>query len=258
VTQTSRVWEETHVVDTFDADWTGQATIQFICRAMQETAWHHATSIGFGLDHMQRNGIIWILSRQQIRVRRLPEWRDSVTVRTWYADREKLIFHRDFEVLDADGGVLVSVATGWLAVDLKRRRPVRSASLDHSAPAERPRAVDEPWESLPDLPTTHEGPPFRVFARDLDMSGHANNVNYPEWLLESLPLDHRSSHELVSLDVIYQAEATHGEMLTPHLLADGPGRYLHRIVRSSDGRSICAARSAWRKLAASRPTGWLV
>ncbi len=250
------VWEDTHVVDTYDADWTGRATIQFVCRAMQETALHHADSIGFDLNHMQRNGIIWILSRQQLRIRKLPEWKDAVTVRTWYAEREKLFFHRDFELLDAESQILVAASTAWLALDVKRRRPLRTEAVNHGAPADRPGAVNEPWESFPEFADAMEHEPFRVFARDLDMSGHANNVNYPEWLLEPLPLDVRAGSDLTALDVAYQAEAVHGEKLTPLLQANGLDEYLHRIVRSSDGKTISTARSQWVKRREPRTAGW--
>ena len=250
------VWEDTYSLDTFDSDWTGQATLQFVCRAMQETAWHHAESIGFNLTHMERNDIIWILSRQQIRIHSLPQWKDSVTVRTWYAGREKLLFHRDFELLNSDGAVLVSASTAWIALDVQRRRPVRTEQINHGLPADRPRAVDDPWEALPKLGEARKGEPFRVFARDLDMSRHANNVCYPEWLLEPLPLEYREGHDLASFDIAYQTEAVHGEQLVSFLVEESPESFLHGIVRTTDGKAVSTARSGWHKRSQPRPSGW--
>lgn len=199
---TPSVWEDDYAVDSFSADWTGLATVQFLCQAMQETAWHHAHLIGYGADLLQRRGIVWVLTRLQLRMNAFPGWRDRFTVRTWYAKKEKLLFHRDFEILDAQSGVLGQAATAWLAIDVERRRPVRVADIDsHVEPNDRARAVREPWQRLPDLEEPAEGRSFAVFARDLDMSGHVNNANYAEWLLEPLSLEFRAGHELKAFDI---------------------------------------------------------
>lgn len=250
--------ESTFTVDTASADWTGVATPQFLSWAMQEAAMKHAQSIGFGTDQMKHDGVIWILSRQQIRIDRLPNWRDEVTVRTWYADREKLLFHRDFEILDAAGEILVRATTAWIALDIERRRPMRTDRVNHSEPADRPRAVDEAWESIPTLENAEAGAPFRVFARDLDMSAHANNINYPEWLLEPLSLEFRASHDLKSLDIAYQAEAVHKDELQPFLQTNTGGGFHHQVTRPSDGKIICSGRSTWEERETPRQIGWAI
>jgi medium-chain acyl-[acyl-carrier-protein] hydrolase len=250
------VWEENHTVDTVASDWTGVATIQFVCRAMQETAWRHATSIGFGVDHMLKTGIVWILTRQQLRIEALPEWTDTITVRTWYADRDRLQFYRDFEILDTDSRVLVSASTAWIGLDIRRKRPVRADRIAHGAPTDRRRAVSDPWVPFPEMTDPRKGDPFRVFARDLDMSGHANNVNYPEWLLEPLALDFRAGHNLKALDIAFQAEAVHRDELVPVFQATGGSAFAHQLSRPADGKAICTARSIWHQRDEPRPTGW--
>jgi len=256
MTTRQSVWEGVYSVDMLGADWTGLASPHFLCRIMQEAAIQNAELIGFGTAQMLQDGIVWILSRQQIRIDELPAWKEQVTVRTWYADREKLLFHRDFEILDRDEKVIVRAATAWLGLDVARRRPVRTDRINHNEPADRPRAVDEPWCAVPEMADPAEGRPFHVFARDLDMSNHANNVNYPEWLLEPLDIGFRSAHDLISLDVAYQAEAVHGDELLPLLVPESVEGFLHRIVRPSDGKTICSGRSAWRRRETPRASGW--
>ena len=250
------VGESQFTVDTASADWTGVAKAQFLSWAMQEAAWRHAETIGFGTEQMKRDGVIWILSRQQTRIDRLPRWKDKVTVRTWYADREKLLFHRDFEIADCQGEVLVRATTAWIALDIARRRPVRTDKVSHSEPVDRARAVTDPWEPIPDLEDAQAGDPFRVMTRDLDMSAHANNINYPEWLLEPLDLGFRATHDLKALDIAFQAEAVHGVELQSHLLGQSDGRHRHHLRRTSDGKVICSGRSVWEPLASPRSVGW--
>lgn len=256
---TPPVWEDAYTVESFSADWTGLATVQFLCQAMQETAWHHAQRIGYGTDLLKERGIVWVLTKLQLRMNAFPCWNDKFTVRTWYAKKEKLLFHRDFEILDAQSDVLANATTAWLAIDIERRRPVRVADIDsHAEPNDRARAVKEPWQRLPDLTEPAGDQPFSVFARDLDMSGHVNNANYAEWLLEPLSIEFRAGHELETLDVSYQAEAGHGDVLLVQLQPYGDGGFLHRIVRPADNKIVCAGRSQWVQRSHPRTPGWSV
>jgi len=243
-------------VDTASADWTGLAKIQFLSSAMQEAAWRHAETIGFDTQQMERDGVLWVLSRQQMRFAGLPKWKDQIEVRTWYADRERLLFHRDFEISDAKGELLVSVASAWVAVDIKRRRPMRTEKLHHSDPLDLPRAVADAWDPIPALEQFEPGEPFVVQSRDLDMSGHANNINYPEWLLEPLGLEFRAAHDLVSFDIAFQAEAVHGDELQPRLHRTSDGCVLHQLVREMDGKVISSGRTCWKAADAPRSIGW--
>ena len=252
-------WKDAYSVDAFSADWTGLATIQFLCQAMQETAWHHAEHIGFGVEMMAKNNVIWVLTRQQIRMQAFPFWNDKIVVQTWLSDKGKLFLHRDFEILDTQGNLIGSATTAWIAIDLEHRRPVRVSKIKHDAKlAERPRAISAPWQPIPELTAAEESEPFRVFARDLDMSAHANNANFPEWVLEPLSLTFRANHTLRSLDIAYQAEATHGDTLVPSLQLNGSARFLHCIARPADNRTVCTARSVWEKRHKSRPLGWRI
>jgi len=252
------IGESRFTVDTALSDWTGVASVQFLSWAMQETAWKHAESIGFTIEQMEKDGILWLLTRQQIRISKLPRWKDDVIVRTWYADREKLLFHRDFEILNSDEEHLASVTSAWVAVDIARRRPVRTESINHGGPIDRGRAVTEAWIPIPETSDWVEGIPFPVLARDLDMSGHVNNVHYPEWLLEPLDLAFREGHDLLGLDVAYRAEAVHGDVLIPQRCADEEGIELHQLVRQSDGKVISAGRSYWQPRKTPRAIGWSV
>ncbi len=252
------IGESRFTVDTALSDWTGVASVQFLSWAMQEAAWKHAESIGFTIEQMEKDDILWLLTRQQIRISKLPQWKDDVIVRTWYADREKLLFHRDFEILNGSEDHLASVTSAWVAVDTARRRPVRTESINHGGPVDRQRAVTEAWTPIPETDDWEEGTPFPVLARDLDMSGHVNNVHYPEWLLEPLTLSFREGHDLIGLDVAYRAEAVHGDVLIPRFSSEDDSTQLHQLVRQSDGKLISSGRSYWRPRQTPRAIGWSV
>ena len=83
-------WHDEYRVDTASADWTGLASVRFLCSAMQDAGSRHADELGYGPDFMQRTGIVWVLARLQLRMARYPLWNDTMSLRTWFAKKDRL------------------------------------------------------------------------------------------------------------------------------------------------------------------------
>ncbi len=252
-------WQAEHRVDTASADWTGLASVRFLCGAMQDTGSRHADALGYGPDDMQRMGIIWVLARLQLRMIRYPLWSDTMSLQTWFAKKGRLMFHRDFRFDNAAGEYLGGATTAWVAFDIKLHRPVRVDALDeehlHKAV---PRAVSEPWRKLPTIESKQYERTFPVFASHLDMSGHVNNASFPDWLLEPLPMEFRAAHHLAAFDIAYQSEAFHANELALQLEPIDENRFIHQITRPSDNTVICTACSTWVRRDHPRSSGWQV
>lgn len=217
---------------------------------LQEAAGNNADALGCSLPQLHRRGLTWMLCRLRLRLLEHPGWRQSLTVETWPVGFERLFAVRDFRTF-LDGREIGAAASGWLLLDLGKRRPVRPETLMDWTGVIRPeRALAAELEKLPPFPAAGgEGLQEReLTARygDLDANRHVTNLRYAEWLLESLPARLLDSREMSGLDLDFLAEAAGGERILSRSLPAGDGGFEHSLVRLQDGVEVARARSRWR------------
>jgi medium-chain acyl-[acyl-carrier-protein] hydrolase len=198
---------------------------------------------------------MWVLTRFALRVFASPRIGDEVLVQTWASDRTAGIrAYRDFRMLDRAGNLRAEAASLWLLLDLKTRRPVR---LPESVLAIREpqrigmSAVDD--ESLPAPRSISCDELFKVRRSDLDENGHASNLRYIEWVVETAPPALRPGHELTRLDIQFVNEVLLGETVHSVSAETERAQYAHSLT-AADGRILGFAHTCWQPAQSSRPT----
>lgn len=150
----------------------------------QRAALNHSDSVGLDTQTMIAAGAVWILNRIRLRIQRMPEYRESVTVKTWHKGSAGFRAGRDFLVLCGNETV-AAAASQWLYYDIGRKRvakiPERISAPYTDEPDEALEsgtidfAVDKTFEPEEMLSlSTREG--------DYDPNGHVNNTVYLEYL----------------------------------------------------------------------------
>lgn len=170
---------------------------------LQEVAWQHADSAAFGQELFAR-GLMWVLSRFQIKVHQMPAWGDTVIVKTAGRGIYNLFALREFEITDENGQVLVSAMSAWLLLDINSKRPQRPSQV---LPKNlfNPNTDDELLPKKIMLPNEMEpGLRLMVLPSDLDMNEHVNNVSYLRWIEDQCAL---KGVRFSELHINYLAEA---------------------------------------------------
>ena len=126
---TRTTWQEEYLIRSYEADAQGKATMPLLCRFMQESASNHAEHLGFGISWLAENDYAWFLTRQLIVMDTYPGLGETIQVLTWPKGRDRLLWYRDFKILDSSDAVIGRAVTAWLVIDLDRRRPRRTATL---------------------------------------------------------------------------------------------------------------------------------
>lgn len=174
-------FEKKFEVLSFQIDPFGKLRWSALGDLMQEVAWKHADSRDFGQSLFDR-GFMWVLSRMQIKVHRMPSWGDHIVVKTAGRGIDKLFALREFLVEDDKGNVIAESMSAWLLLDVKSKRPQRP---NHGLPPEL--FSENPEKGL--LPVKLESPgeiekssQLTVRPFDLDMNNHVNNVSFIRWV----------------------------------------------------------------------------
>ncbi|MDR1636956.1 MAG: acyl-ACP thioesterase [Treponema sp.] len=191
----------------------------------QEIASDHAEDLGVGREAMSVTGQVWILSRISVQWDRRPKWRDSLTVRSWPRGSDKLFALRDYDIRDEEDRPLVRGRSGWIILDLEKRRPLRPQAIMENLPR------NDGLDALPDGPVSLsfpgggengsvvqgvQGPKAvkagerRAAYSDIDYNGHVNNTRYIEWIQDIVEPGVLEGAARMRLDVNYLSEVKPG------------------------------------------------
>jgi acyl-ACP thioesterase len=196
----------------------------------QEIASDHAEDLGVGREAMAASGQVWILSRISVQWDRRPKWRDSLTVRSWPRGSDRLFALRDYDIRDGEDRPLVRGRSGWIILDLEKRRPLRPQAIMESF------SLNEGLDALSDGPLSlsfpggEDGPvkagERRAAYSDIDSNGHVNNTRYIEWIQDIVEPGVLEQAARMRLDVNYLNEVRLGGTVelwaAPLPLAAGP------------------------------------
>lgn len=179
------VWREQFAVRSFDIGLNWKMRISSVCSYFQEVAGRHATHLDVGYKFVQESGMVWVLSRLFISIRRLPEWGQEFILETWPMGTERVFFRREYSMHDGSHDFLKATSY-WLLLDLKSRRPriiplnedvIRANAGNYSMPM--------PAEEFPAVASS-AAEVHRVRYSDLDQNRHVNNARYVEWIFDQL------------------------------------------------------------------------
>jgi len=174
-------FEKKFEVLSFQIDPLGKLRWSALGDLMQEVAWKHADSRDFGKTLFDK-GYMWVLSRMQIKVHKMPSWGDHIVVKTAGRGIDKLFALREFLVEDAKGNVIAESMSAWLLLDVRSKRPQRP---NHVLPPELFSENADPGLLPAKLdPAGEFGKSSELTVRpfDLDMNNHVNNVSYIRWV----------------------------------------------------------------------------
>jgi medium-chain acyl-[acyl-carrier-protein] hydrolase len=243
-------FEKDYHVHVYETDANGKLTLSGLFNYLQDTASDHAEKLNFGRDDLLKNNHIWVLSRMYARIDNLPEWNDTVTVRTWPSGIDKILALRDYEVLNLNDTCIVSATSSWAIIDRttkKIQRPDDIITHFHSTLTKK-RSLERNASKLDQITKDgHLSPVFKVKYSDLDVNLHVNNVKFLQWVTDSYPLDFITSHSPLSVEVNYLAESMCGDEIKVKVTRESEltGIWNHSIIRMNDNRELCRIRIEW-------------
>jgi medium-chain acyl-[acyl-carrier-protein] hydrolase len=252
----NKIWSETYNVHTYELDRRQKVSVRAICSYLIDAAGLHVHELGYSIPQLLEKQRSWFFSRFLLRMEEYPGWRDRITVETWPPGSQKLLALRDWRLFS--GQRLIGEATsGWLMIDIARRRPLRPESYAEWRTFIHPeRTIPHVFGRLPG--PGREGEPseswdFRVRFSDVDLNGHANYLSYIDWILESLPPAVREQRRMTEMEVHFLREASFAEELAGVCRPASPPQeskveeFLHAISRRGDGQELVRARTVWKE-----------
>ena len=185
-----------------------------LCNILQLTAGVHAELGGISFSDMQEHHQAWVLSRMRVEIKRLPKWRDVITVKTWINSLENSRSIRCLELYVGDEKI-VGCETFWAVFNTQTRRP-ENLSLPHEHFEKYPndKATEIQFSKIDTSIDKTFVTEKTILLSDLDIVNHANSVKYLEWCLDCVEPKLLLNQKIESFEMNYLKEVSLEDTIT--------------------------------------------
>ena len=211
-------YSENMILRTCDCDTYGRWKPSAMMEAMQEVAIAHCDSMNLGRGVTDALGVVWVLSRCRVEMKRLPAIGERYTIETYAMPIRHLFFPRAHVFRDEAGEVIGGAHGLWMLMDLETRNTMKHPDVAERMQIEGGVDVKMPATVKPlhDDPVIGEiEPRFCEF----DLNGHVNNTKYLDWCWNALGFDALRDRALACFDINYDREVRRGESIRTELCA---------------------------------------
>ncbi|WP_413584653.1 acyl-[acyl-carrier-protein] thioesterase [Bdellovibrio sp. HCB274] len=249
----SKTWNEVFKISSQSVNARGVLGLFGLLNLLQETAWMHAETIGFGAEQMTRDKMYWVITRQKVEMKRWPAFGETIRIQTWLRPPEGAFVMRGFKVIDSQDQVIGTCTTSFLALEQATGRilPVEGIRPWKDLIADELLTLET--EKIPVRGQYRKLAQFAVRNSDLDINQHANNAKYAQWILDAIPYELHKTLKLNSYSVNFLAETKLGDTVEIEQSEDDSsetgngGSTVYRGVRTSDGKNLFTARLNWER-----------
>ena len=185
-----------------------------LCNILQLTAAIHAELGGISFSDMQLHHQAWVLSRMRVEIKRLPKWRDVVTVKTWINSLENSRSIRCLELYIGKEKI-IGCETFWAVFNTQTRRP-ENLALEHEHFEKYPKdkATETQFSKIDTSCDKTSVTDKIVLLSDLDIVNHANSAKYLEWCLDYVEPKLLLSKGLKSFEMNFLKEVSQNDTIS--------------------------------------------
>jgi len=174
------VWLDEFEVRHHECGTDGLVKLHILFEYMQEAAARHAAHLGAGIEYLQSNGKLWVLSRIKVEISRYPAIGERLHVKTYPSGVEKAFASRQFTITDSNGAVIIIASSMWLLLDAQKYRPLNPLkSLDVPLPKNDDQESHFPMlDKIARAEETEEAFSCDIRRSQIDANRHLNNAFY--------------------------------------------------------------------------------
>ena len=117
-------YERQFLLRSKDVDMYRRLRLSRLFELLQEAAITHTEELGMGREKTLDKGLLWVVTMQQAEILRMPEYDETITLRSWPGETMHVFFPRYYQLRDGAGHPLVKANALWMLVDEKARRMI--------------------------------------------------------------------------------------------------------------------------------------
>lgn len=181
-----------------------------LLQILQDVATDGALYVGIGTDVTYPRGLLWVISRMEIDVVRMPRYQEKIDVYTYPGKTLGFFYPRHFFIYDAEGNLLLRAASVWALIHKDTRQVETHNQFPDVAYDTNENELPRPGRLLPQK----ESPILetrKIRYSEVDLNGHLNNTKYVEMIEDLEPGTSHASRKLKHALLNYEKELHEGE-----------------------------------------------
>ena len=196
------IFQQEKKISFYDLDANGDVKLTALLKYMNEASWFHAEELGVGIDKTLEAGLAFIIQRIGVRIIKLPELSQKITIRTWPAETTRSAFKRNGDICDKAGNKIIEWESLWVLIDINERKIKRPSALPMDFPLYGKRGVEIEANKIimPGVKELHASKELMnskepigsykhtVHFSELDINLHMNNAIYADLIANVLAL----------------------------------------------------------------------
>ena len=197
--------KEELLVKSTEVDELKKLRISSFFRMFQDVSVAAVEEIGKGNSFNESKGLIWVVTRADVKIYRMPDYLEPITFYTYPSPTLRFIYPRHFLVVDKNNQPIIRMVTTWALLDDKTRKiailkegefNLEFESHDGELPL--PKKIDIPLGELKKEVT--------ISYTDCDLNRHLNNTRYIDYIMDLHDSDFYLTHEITNFRIDYMLE----------------------------------------------------
>ena len=185
----------------------------------QEASISHTENLGVGREKTLDRGLLWIIAKQSIRIKRMPCYGETVTFRSWPGPTLRVFFPRYYEVLSGSDVIIKGCAI-WMLLDERTRTFVFPDEYDIAIEGfltgneiPEPRSIAACFMNKDSLALVGEHTYTARFSQ-VDINGHVNNSKYFDIIEDLIPPEEHEGYDNTEIQAEYLKEICLGDTVS--------------------------------------------
>lgn len=205
-------WSKEYTLRAGDFDKYDRIMPSAVLDLFQDAAGQHAEEIGVGFADMIVRSYLWVLTRVKFKIISAPKRYQTVTVKTWPLEPNRLNYRREYCIEDENGNKLIIGSSEWVVIHSEKRRFISAPDLYNFSDGFHNELMFEgKLSKIADFEITDQ--PYTVNAGfcELDVNDHVNNTKYANYVLNAI--NPAQNDTLESFQIDYRKEVMQGTQL---------------------------------------------
>lgn len=190
-----------------DINKSNKATNKAILNFLENTAGIHSSLVGQGLKEIYINNMSWLVLAWKLKIIKRPEYNDTIQIKTWSKNHDKLYAYRNFEILDSNNEVIGVASSKWLCVNPSDLKIIKlTDEILSRYESEDISVLDDEINYKLDIPTEYLNKcEYKITKNMLDIYDHVHNTFYLDFVEEVIP-EELSSIEFSNIEIMYKKQ----------------------------------------------------
>lgn len=240
-------FERDYFIHYYDSDLKRRATISSLMRYFEDIAVLHSEEVKLGIDYYMNHHVVWMLYKWDIRINRLPMFKETIKVRTIATSLKSFHAYRYFDILNEQGDQIVTANSMWLFINTDTKKPIKiTEDMFQGYDVDPDNMAELEIGEIGMFEHADTAKEFNVRYNDIDTNKHVNNIKYVDWALEAVPEEILLNYSLARLKVNYRKEIGYGSKITSAAGIErgaSTAKCIHQI--SSGDAVLCLLESDW-------------